>query len=103
MAPTASRPNEIVADRINLTIRLWNETNSGIIRDSQFSIKSSSRLSVIFRIFNARESPVKECFGYFRFVFGNKILFGDETPQELSLNDGDVIDASPNTTSEQFV
>ena len=103
MAPTSCRPSEIAADRINLTIRLWNDSNSQIVRDSNFSIKTSSRLGVIFRIFNARESPAKNCFGYFRYVSGSKVLFGDETPLELSLSDGDVIDASPNTTGEQFV
>jgi hypothetical protein len=103
MAPTSCRTSEAVADRINITIRLWDESNSEIVRDSEFSIKSSSRLAGIFRIFIAREGLFKECFGYFRFAYNSRVLFGDETPQELSISDGDVIDATPNMNGEQFV
>ena len=103
MAPTSCRPGEAIADRINITIRLWYESNDAIVRDSEFSIKSSSRLGVIFRIFIAREGLFKECFGYFRFAFNSRVLFGDETPQELLISDGDVIDAIPNMNGEQFV
>lgn len=107
MAPILSRsgrPNS--SERITFTIRLWDESNSVIIRDdSSFSLKTCSSLKTIFRIFIARECPIENCFGFFRFSFGDKILFGEESPIDLSLNDGDVIDAVPNGPlgSSQFV
>ena len=82
-----------------MTIRLWDESlqKSTMVSDSIFSIKTCSRIGIIFRIFATsvctKKSSSRFCVGLFKFSHNGKILYGDETPSELALCDGDVIDA----------
>jgi hypothetical protein len=81
--------------RISIVIRKWD--TEGIIssNDASFSIKTTSALRSIFRIFALREAPHSNCVGYFKFMYGDKHISGDHTPDELTLSDGDCIDAFP--------
>ena len=84
-----------IGDRINLTVRLWDPSGQQLIKDTSFSIKTSSPLKNILRIYSVRECEHPSCLGFFRFSFGDRQLSGDESPLDLALNDGDCIDATP--------
>jgi len=83
------------ADRINIVIRKWDSDGTSTTVASTYTIKSSSAIRTILRIYSIRESPFSNCYGYFKFIAGERILNGDETPIDLALSDGDCIDAVP--------
>jgi hypothetical protein len=82
-------------DRINVSVRLWDAAGKRVVKDTPFSIKPSSPLKNILRIYSVREAVFPSCLGYFRFSFGSRELSGEESPLDLSLSDGDFIDAVP--------
>ena len=82
-----------VEGRINVTIRRWDE--SGASSDTPFVMKSSSPFKAIFRIYSIRESKFPNCYGYFKFMAGDRVLCEDDCPMDVCISDGDCIDAVP--------
>lgn len=83
------------ADRINIVIRLWDAAGKVSSKDTPFSVKTTSPLKNILRIYTVRETAFPNCLGYFRFMVGNRELTGDESAIDASISDGDCIDAMP--------
>ena len=83
------------AERIGVVIRLWDACGKKSLRDTQFTVKSSSPLKNILRIYSVREAINPLCLGYFKFMVGSRELSGEESAMEAGLSDGDYIDAIP--------
>jgi hypothetical protein len=83
------------SDRINLVIRLWDSTGKAALKDTPFTIKTTSPLKNILRIYSVRETIFPNCLGYFRFMVGTRELSGEECPGDVPISDGDCIDAIP--------
>lgn len=83
------------SDRISFTIRLWDRAGDKALKDLPFTVKSTSQLRAIFRIFSLRESPHRHCLGYFKFILGTRPVSEEESPNDIGLSDGDCIDAMP--------
>jgi len=81
-------------DRINITIRKWDETGKRS-QDTPFTIKPDSSFRGIFRIYAVRESLFPDCLGYFKFMAGDRMVSEDESPMDAHISDGDCIDAVP--------
>lgn len=81
--------------RITFSIRLCDRSGKRVIRDLPFTIKPTSSLRAVFRIFSLRESPHTECLGYFKFVASNRVLTDEDRPCDIGIGDGDCIDALP--------
>jgi hypothetical protein len=81
--------------RITFSIRLWDRSGKIVIRDLPFTIKPTSPLRAVFRIFSLRESPHTDCLGYFKFVAANRVLTDEDRPCDIGIGDGDCIDALP--------
>ena len=81
--------------RITIIIRKWDKEGLKTINDASFSIKTTSSFRSIFSIFALRETPYSDCLGYFKFMYGDQLISGDDTPNTLQFSDGDCIDAIP--------
>ena len=80
------------SQRINITIRTLD--HRGYSKEgSLFTVKPSSTFCAIFRIYAVRESPYPNCFGYFKFMFCDRTLSGEDTPTDVGIGDGECIDA----------
>ena len=82
-------------ERISLKVRLWDSSGKKVVKDTEFTIKPDSPLKNILRIYAVREAVNPECLGYFRFMVGSKEIGGDESANDVCINDGDCIDAIP--------
>ncbi len=78
-----------------MKVRLWDATGKTVVKDTEFTIKPDSPLKNILRIYAVREAVNPECLGYLRFMVGSREIGGEESAIDVSINDGDCIDAIP--------